>query len=58
MDEGGAAQSTLKTESLFAKSDELYVAFYANLPVEVKQILKNAGEFHVHIAIEMTDVYS
>lgn len=37
----------LKGESLFAKSDELYVAFYANLPVEVKQILKNAGKFRV-----------
>ncbi|KAF7967089.1 hypothetical protein HWV62_35891 [Athelia sp. TMB] len=42
VDEGGATQSALRTESLFAKSDELYVAFYANLPVEVKQILKNA----------------
>ncbi|KAF8212214.1 hypothetical protein K438DRAFT_1708496 [Mycena galopus ATCC 62051] len=29
-------------ETLFAKSDELSVSFYANLPVEVKQILKNA----------------
>ena len=32
-----------KLETLFAKSDELTVAFYANLPVEVKQVLKNAG---------------
>jgi nuclear pore complex protein Nup133 len=30
-------------ETVFAKSDELSVSFYANLPVEVKQILKNAG---------------
>ncbi|KAJ7452358.1 hypothetical protein B0H11DRAFT_1742097 [Mycena galericulata] len=29
-------------ETLFAKSEELSVSFYANLPVEVKQILKNA----------------
>ncbi|KAJ7940617.1 Non-repetitive/WGA-negative nucleoporin C-terminal-domain-containing protein [Mycena leptocephala] len=29
-------------ETVFAKSDELSVSFYANLPVEVKQILKNA----------------
>lgn len=43
MDEGSVIQSAPKSESLFAKSDELYVAFYANLPVEVKQILKNAG---------------
>jgi len=32
-----------KPETLFTKSDELSVAFYANLPVEVKQVLKNAG---------------
>lgn len=47
VDEGSVVQSALKSESLFAKSDELYVAFYANLPVEVKQILKNAGECRV-----------
>ncbi|KAJ7685205.1 hypothetical protein DFH06DRAFT_34186 [Mycena polygramma] len=29
-------------ETVFAKSNELSVSFYANLPVEVKQILKNA----------------
>ncbi|KAJ6502530.1 hypothetical protein C8R45DRAFT_622368 [Mycena sanguinolenta] len=29
-------------ETIFAKSDELSVSFYASLPVEVKQILKNA----------------
>jgi nuclear pore complex protein Nup133 len=46
-----------KTEVLFAKSEEMSVAFYANLPVEVKQVLKNAGEFMysifdlVHIAL-------
>lgn len=28
----------------FARSDELSVSFYAHLPVEVKQVLKNAGE--------------
>lgn len=35
-----------KSETLFAKSDEITVSSYANLPVEVKQILKNAGERH------------
>jgi nuclear pore complex protein Nup133 len=30
-------------ETVFAKSEELSVSFYANLPVEVKQVLKNAG---------------
>lgn len=32
-----------KNENLFAKSSELTAAFYSHLPVEVKQILKNAG---------------
>ncbi|OSX65290.1 hypothetical protein POSPLADRAFT_1054050 [Postia placenta MAD-698-R-SB12] len=31
-----------KDENLFAKSSELTAAFYSHLPVEVKQILKNA----------------
>ncbi|KAJ7219294.1 hypothetical protein GGX14DRAFT_591296, partial [Mycena pura] len=30
------------TETTFAKSNELSISFYANLPAEVKQILKNA----------------
>lgn len=33
-----------KQETVFAKSEELFVQFYASLPVEVKQILRNAGE--------------
>jgi hypothetical protein len=40
----GVVHAPPKSETLFAKSDELSVAFYANLPVEVKQVLKNAGE--------------
>lgn len=28
----------------YAKTDELAVTFYANLPIEVKQVLRNAGE--------------
>jgi nuclear pore complex protein Nup133 len=47
VDDDGASSSVVhappKLETLFAKSDELSVAFYANLPVEVKQVLKNAG---------------
>ncbi|KIM87137.1 hypothetical protein PILCRDRAFT_64451 [Piloderma croceum F 1598] len=46
VDNDGAGSSVVhapsKLETLFAKSDELTVAFYANLPVEVKQVLKNA----------------
>jgi nuclear pore complex protein Nup133 len=34
-------------ESVFAKSEQLSVSFYADLPVEVSQILKNAGA-HFH----------
>ena len=30
-------------ETIVAKSDELTVSFYANSPVEVKHILRNAG---------------
>ena len=48
IDEGGSfVHSPSKSETLFAKSDELSVTFYANLPVEVKQVLKNAGELEV-----------
>ncbi|KAJ7905514.1 Non-repetitive/WGA-negative nucleoporin C-terminal-domain-containing protein [Mycena olivaceomarginata] len=38
-----ASAMDVDSKTLFAKSDELSVSFYANLPVEVKQILKNAG---------------
>jgi nuclear pore complex protein Nup133 len=31
------------SEMTYAKTDELSVSFYANLPVEVKQVLRNAG---------------
>lgn len=48
VDEAGNSSVThipSKPETLFAKSNELSVAFYANLPAEVKQVLKNAGEY-------------
>lgn len=32
-----------KGEAVYAKSDQLSVSFYADLPVEVSQVLKNAG---------------
>ncbi|KXN86872.1 hypothetical protein AN958_09467 [Leucoagaricus sp. SymC.cos] len=32
-------------ETIYAKSDELTVSFYANLPVEVKQVLRSADFF-------------
>lgn len=28
---------------LFAKTDEMSVSFYANLPLEVKQVLRTSG---------------
>ncbi|KAK7467177.1 hypothetical protein VKT23_004235 [Stygiomarasmius scandens] len=34
--------SSSRAETIFAKSDQLSVSFYADLPVEVSQILKNA----------------
>lgn len=33
----------LKFETIFAKSEELQVAFYAHLPAEVKFLLRSAG---------------
>ncbi|KAL0570251.1 hypothetical protein V5O48_011713 [Marasmius crinis-equi] len=34
--------SKLSSETIFAKSDQLTVSFYADLPIEVSQILRNA----------------
>jgi nuclear pore complex protein Nup133 len=48
-DSSSVAHASSKSETLFAKSNELSVAFYANLPVEVKQVLKNAGEWEMYI---------
>jgi hypothetical protein len=49
VDEGNSLASDRSTmrpagDTIFAKSDELSVSFYTDLPVEVKQVLKNAGE--------------
>lgn len=41
-------ERAIRTEIVFAKSQQLAVSFYSNLPVEVKQILKNSGEFLPH----------
>ncbi|KAJ7111560.1 hypothetical protein C8R43DRAFT_1091558 [Mycena crocata] len=41
-------------ETVFAKSEELSVSFYANLPVEVKQVLKNA-DFYADAYTGMID---
>lgn len=38
-------ERAIRTETVFAKNQQLAVSFYSNLPVEVKQILKNSGEF-------------
>jgi len=37
-------ERAIRTETVFAKSQQLAVSFYSNLPVEVKQILKNSGK--------------
>ena len=44
-------ERAIRTETVFAKSQQLAVSFYSNLPVEVKQILKNSGKplFHPFI---------
>lgn len=33
----------LRTDTVFSKSKEMIVTFYAQLPVEVRQALRNAG---------------
>ncbi|KAG6900855.1 hypothetical protein C0993_009973 [Termitomyces sp. T159_Od127] len=50
VDEGGSVFSErqnlrLTGDILYAKSDQLAVSFYASLPVELKQVLKNADFF-------------
>lgn len=40
----GVSMARARIETVYARSDELVVSFYASLPVEVKQILKNSGE--------------
>ena len=41
-------ERAIRTETVFARSQQLAVSFYSNLPVEVKQILKNSGESPFH----------
>lgn len=45
VDEGGSEifERGLKTETVFSKSKEMTVTFYAQLPLEVRQALRNAG---------------
>lgn len=37
--------SKLGGDAVFAKTEEMSVSFYANLPLEVKQILRTAGRY-------------
>ena len=43
VDEEDTIERGLKYETIFAKSEELQVTFYAHLPAEVKLVLRNAG---------------
>ena len=47
VDEEELGERGMKFETLFAKSDELQVVFYAHLPEEVKVVLKNAGTLSI-----------
>ena len=58
VDEEDLVERGLKFETLFAKSAELQVVFYAHLPAEVKLVLRNAGtssvvceRTHVHQSV-------
>ncbi len=44
-------------ETIYAKSDELTVLFYASLPVEVKQVLRSAGMNFSWKEISVTSSY-
>ncbi len=59
IDEGAEVfERGLKFETIFAKSEELQVTFYAHLPAEVKLVLRNAGEWHIMIHIpDATSVF-
>jgi hypothetical protein len=39
--------SRMGSDILFAKTDEMSVSFYANLPLEVKQVLRTSGTVHI-----------
>ena len=38
----------VKAETVFSRSKEMTVSFYAQLPVEVRQALRNAGMVHLN----------
>ena len=38
------AERGLRQDTVFAKSEEMFVTFYGHLPAEVKRVLKNAGK--------------
>ena len=44
-DEEEGVERGLKFETIFAKSAELQVSFYAHLPAEVKLVLRHAGAY-------------
>lgn len=45
------ASQRVPGETVYAKSEELLVAFYTHLPAEVKQILTSAGAPGMSIAL-------
>ena len=38
-------ERVLKTDTIFAKSEEMQVSFYAHLPEELKMVLRSTGMF-------------
>ena len=46
--------SRMGSDILFAKTDEMSVSFYANLPLEVKQVLRTSGAVHISDNIWLT----
>jgi hypothetical protein len=52
-------ERAIRSETVFAKNQQMAVSFYSHLPAEVKQVLKNAGQifalFSLNIQIQFPD---
>ena len=49
--------SKLGGDVIFAKTEEMSVSFYANLPLEVKQVLRTAGRYTFNMTVPAMLIY-
>lgn len=48
----------LKSEAIFAKSEELQATFYAHIPAEVRLVFRNAGKYlNIHSLGQTCEMY-